>query len=226
VVYVNSVGKNQHGHVVLDYTRWVMVNKKDESKPAPEAVTPELPASVTADKLHLPATLKLENYDFGLSGSKYTWADYEVGEKLDHVDGMTIEEAEHQLATRLYQNTAKVHFDQVAANAGRFKRRLIYGGHIISLARCLSFNGLENAFKVLAINAGSHANPTFAGDTIYAYSEVLEKLEVPGRSDIGALRVRLVATKNRACSDFPYKKDGKYDDAVVLDLDYTLALPR
>ena len=35
VVYVNSVGKNQHGHVVLDYTRWVMVNKKDQSKPAP-----------------------------------------------------------------------------------------------------------------------------------------------------------------------------------------------
>jgi 2-methylfumaryl-CoA hydratase len=139
---------------------------------------------------------------------------------------MTIEEAEHQLATRLYQNTAKVHFDQFAANQGRFKRRLIYGGHIISLARCLSFNGFANAFKVLAINGGSHANPTFAGDTIYAYSEVLEKIELPGRHDIGALRVRLVATKNQPGATFPYKKDGKYDDSVVLDLDLTLALPR
>jgi 2-methylfumaryl-CoA hydratase len=226
VVYVNSVGKNQHGHTVLDYTRWVMVNKADESKPAPEGVTPSLPSAVPAEELHVPASLKLENYDFVLSGSKYTWGDYAVGEKLDHVDGMTIEEAEHMLATRLYQNTAKVHFDQHAANQGRFKRRLIYGGHIISLARCLSFNGLANAFKVLAINAGSHANPTFAGDTIYAYSEVLEKIELPGRSDIGALRVRLVATKNQPASAFPLKKDGKYEDAVVLDLDYTVALPR
>jgi len=225
VVYVNSVGKNQHGHVVLDYTRWVMVNKKDESKPAPEAVTPNLPSAVSVDTLEHVPQFKLENYDTTLSGSKFIWGDYEVGEKIDHVDGMTIEEAEHQLATRLYQNTAKVHFDQHAANAGRFKRRLIYGGHIISLARCLSFNGLANAFKVLAINGGSHANPTFAGDTIYAYSEVLEKLELPARG-IGALRVRLVATKNRPANEFPYKKDGKYDDSVVLDLDYTLALPR
>jgi 2-methylfumaryl-CoA hydratase len=226
VVYVNSVGKNQHGHTVLDYTRWVMVNKRDESKPAPEAVTPNLPSAVPATELHVPASLHAENYDFVLSGEKYTWGDYAVGEKLDHVDGMTIEEAEHQLATRLYQNTAKVHFDQYAANLGRFKRRLIYGGHIISLARCLSFNGLANAFKVLAINAGSHANPTFAGDTIYAYSEVLEKIELPGRSDLGALRVRLVATKNQPAGAFPLKKDGKYEDSVVLDLDYTLALPR
>ncbi len=226
VVYVNSVGKNQHGQVVLDYTRWVMVNKKDESKPAPEAVTPDLPASVPAENLLVPAELRLENYDFVLSGEKHVWGDYEVGEKIDHVDGMTIEEAEHQLATRLYQNTAKVHFDQYAANQGRFKRRLIYGGHIISLARCLSFNGFANAFKVLAINAGSHANPTFAGDTIYAYSEVLEKIELPGRRDIGALRVRLVATKNQPAASFPYKKDGKYDESVVLDLDLTLALPR
>jgi 2-methylfumaryl-CoA hydratase len=226
VVYVNSVGKNQHGHVVLEYTRWVMVNKQDPAKPEPTTVVPELPKVVPADKLHVPATLKLENYDFELSGSKYTWGDYAVGERIDHVDGMTIEEAEHQLATRLYQNTAKVHFDQFQANDSRFKRRLIYGGHIISLARCLSFNGLANAFRVLAINAGSHANPTFAGDTIYAYSEVLDKLEIPGRHDVGALRVRLVATKNRPSRDFPYKKDDKYDDAVVLDLDYTLALPR
>jgi 2-methylfumaryl-CoA hydratase len=203
-----------------------MVNKRDESKPAPEPVVPNLPATVPAEQLSLPDSLRLENYDFVLSGDKFTWNDYQVGEKIDHVDGMTIEEAEHQLATRLYQNTAKVHFDQYAANQGRFKRRLVYGGHIISLARCLSFNGLANAFRVLAINAGSHANPSFAGDTIYAYSEVLEKLELPGRSDTGALRVRLVATKNHPAADFPYKKDGKYDDAVVLDLDYTVALPR
>jgi 2-methylfumaryl-CoA hydratase len=54
----------------------------------------------------------------------------------------------------------------------------------------------------------------------------LEKIELPTRKDVGALRVRLVATKNQQAAQFPLKKDGKYEDAVVLDLDYTLALPR
>jgi len=55
---------------------------------------------------------------------------------------------------------------------------LVYGGHIISLARALSFNGLENALRILAWNAGTHANPTFAGDTLYAQTRVLEKIEL------------------------------------------------
>lgn len=225
VVYVNSVGRNQHGEMVLDYTRWVMVNKGNPETATPEAVIPKLPESVGASDLIIPE-VSMANYNYALAGSPFRWGDYEVGEKIDHVDGMTIEEAEHMLATRLYQNTAKVHFDQYAANAGRFQRRLIYGGHIISLARALSFNGLANAFKVLAINAGSHSNPTFGGDTIYAYSEVLERVELDS-SDLGALRLRLVATKDHPAADFPLRgDDGKYDPAVVLDLDYTVALPR
>lgn len=225
VVYVNSVGRNQNGEMVLDYTRWVMVHKGDLDAMTPEPIVPNLPETVATAELVLPE-VSTANYNYLLAGSPFRWGDYEVGEKIDHVDGMTIEEAEHMLATRLYQNTAKVHFDQYAANSGRFQRRLIYGGHIISLARALSFNGLANAFKVLAINAGSHSNPTFAGDTIYAYSEVLEQIELDS-SDLGALRLRLVATKEHPAADFPLRgEDGKYDPAVVLDLDYTVALPR
>ena len=93
---------------------------------------------------------------------------------------MTVEEAEHAIATRLYQNTAKVHFNQHTEAQGRFGRRLIYGGHVISLARCLSFNGLANAFKIVAINGGRHVAPLFAGDTVYAWSEVLDRFEIPG----------------------------------------------
>jgi len=131
-------------------------------------------------------------------------------------------------ATRLYQNTAKVHFNQHTEGQGRFGRRLIYGGHIISLARSLSFNGLGNAFKLVAINGGRHVAPTFAGDTIYAWTKVEEKLEIPGRSDVGALRLRSIATKNQPCAAFPFKgEDAKdYDPSVVLDFDYTVLLPR
>jgi 2-methylfumaryl-CoA hydratase len=130
-------------------------------------------------------------------------------------------------ATRLYQNNAKVHFNQHAESKGRFGKRLIYGGHIISLARALSFNGLANAFRVLAINGGRHVNPSFAGDTIYGWSEVLEVIVLPGRADLGALRLRTIATKDRPCTDFPgADTSGKYPPEAVLDLDYTVLLPR
>lgn len=227
VVYVRSVGKNQRSETVLDYVRWVMVNKRDPSAKAPDPVLPELPKAVPASAFVLPQGFDLAAYDYALAGSRHRWDDYAAGERIDHVDGMTIEEAEHQIATRLYQNTAKVHFDQRLANQGRFGKRLIYGGHVISLARSLSFNGLANAFKIVAINAGAHANPTFSGDTIYAWSEVLEKLEIPGRKDVGALRLRLVAVKDRPAAEFPLKTaEGKYDDSVVLDFDYTALIPR
>lgn len=227
VVYVRSTGYNQRDEVVLDYVRWVMVRKRDVDAPAPGEEVPNLPKAVAAEALLVPADLDAFDYDTVLSGSPHFWDDYEAGEKIDHVDGMTIEEAEHMMATRLYQNTAKVHFNQHTEGQGRFGRRLIYGGHIISLARSLSFNGLGNAFKIAAINGGRHVAPTFAGDTIYAWSEVVERMEVPGRKDLGALRLRTIATKNQPCAAFPLKKDEKdYDPSVVLDFDYTVLLPR
>lgn len=227
VVHVRSTGTNQKGEMVVDYVRWVMVRKRDPNAPTPAPHSPTLPGVVAAGDLMVPAGLDLAKYELAVAGSAQLWDDYAGGEKIDHVDGMTIEESEHQLATRLYQNTAKVHFNLHTEREGRFKRRIVYGGHVISLARSLSFNGLANAFKVAAINAGTHSNPSFAGDTIYAWSEVLEKMELPGRGDLGALRLRTVATKDRPCLDFPYKSaDGKYDPQVVLDFDYTVLLPR
>jgi 2-methylfumaryl-CoA hydratase len=226
VVYVRSEGVNQRGEVVTDYCRWVMVRKKNLAAAAPEPVVPELPESVPTSELIVPKDLDLTRYCAPLAGSVHLWNDYEIGEKINHLDGVTIEEAEHMLATRLYQNTARVHFNQHAEKSGRFGRRIVYGGHIISLARSHSFNGLANAFKVAAINGGRHVAPAFAGDTVYAWSEILDKLELPSRTDAGALRVRTVATKDRACDDFPYKgADSKYDPSVILDFDYTVILP-
>ena len=67
----------------------------------------------------------------------------------------------------------------------------------------------------------------FAGDTVYAWSEILEKAELPGRDDVGALRVRMVAVKNKNCADHPYKDaQGKYVEGVILDLDVWLLIPR
>ena len=227
VVYVRSTGSNQRGETVLDYVRWVMVRKRG-SQATGAASVPDLPNVVPPAELGaaLPA-LDAKAYDTVLAGSPHRFGDYAKGERIDHVDGMTVEEAEHMIATRLYQNTAKVHFNQFAEGQGRFGRRLIYGGHVISLARALSFNGLANAFHVAAINGGRHVAPLFAGQTVHAWSEVLETAELPGRSDVGALRLRTIATKDKPCADFPDKgEDGKADPAVILDLDYWALIPR
>lgn len=228
VVYVRSTGRNQDGEVVLSFARWVMVNKRNLDAPAPETVIPELASVVDPSTLGeaLPA-LDMRHYDNDLAGSGRRWGDYEIGEKIDHVDGQTIEEAEHQIATRLYQNTARVHFNQHIEGKGRFGRRLVYGGHIISIARALQFNGMANAFHVAALNGAGHVAPSFAGDTIYAWSEILDKAELPGRHDLGALRVRLFAVKNKDSAEFPgVLENSKYDESVVLDFDCWLVLPR
>ena len=225
IVYVRTSGTRQDGGEVLSYVRWVLVRKRDKTAPAPIAVVPSLATQVS--DLTLPQGLHFRAYDRLLGGAAFGWEDYQLGERIDHVDGMTVEEAEHQLATRLYQNTAKVHFNQHLEGRGRFGRRLIYGGHVISLARALSFNGLANAVKLLALNAGTHVAPLFAGDTVYAWSEVVGKTPLSGRDDVGALRLRTRATKNRACADFPdLGADGKRDPSVILDFDYWVAMPR
>ncbi|MBG0796692.1 MaoC family dehydratase [Methylocystis sp. L43] len=228
VVYVRTTGANQRGETVLSYARWVMVKKRDRDAHVGPEIVPDLPKSVAPSELGKAApAINVGAYDKALAGSRYFWGDYDQGEKIDHIDGMTVEEAEHQLATRLYQNNSKVHFNQYYEAQGRFGKRIIYGGHVISLARALSFNGLENVFHISAVNGGRHVNPLFAGGTVFAWSEVLEKAEIPGRQDIGALRLRLVATKDKPCADFPlYGADGKPDPAVLLDLDYWGVLPR
>ena len=212
---------------VLEFVRWVMVRKRDPAAPDPEPVLPELRRALSVGDLVVPAGLVAGPDPDRLSGARHLFDDYAVGERIDHVDGMTVDQSDHRMATRLYQNTAKVHFDDHAERQGRFGRCIVYGGHVISLARGLAFNGLEGVLHVVGINAGTHANPCFAGDTVYAWSEVLAAEPLPGRADLGALRLRTVATKDRPCHDFPLRDDaGRWLPEVLLELDYWAVMPR
>lgn len=221
VVYVRTTGTNQHGLPVMEFCRWVMVRKRDMDAPAPEATVPALAKSVAVQDLVLPGGLDFTKYDFDQAGETHRLGDYAVGEIIDHVDGVTIEEAEHMMATRLWQNTSKTHFDATPRADGK---RLIYGGHVMSMARALSFNGLANAQCIVAINGGAHANPCFAGDTVRAWSEVLDTAETaaPG---VGAIRLRLVAVKESGRAGALKGEDGKYLPHVLLDLDYWALMP-
>ncbi len=226
VVWVRTTGVNQDGRTVVEFVRWVMERKRDERAPAPAPSVPDLAPAVPAERLSVPAGIDLTGYDTTASGEPRRWDDYAEGERIDHMDGTTIEEAEHMLATRLYRNIARVHFNQHAEKDGRFGRRIVYGGHVISVARALSFNGLGNGFRIAAINGGTHAAPCFAGDTLYAWTEVAAKIALPGRADVGALRLRSYALKDRAGVGFPGRKGEEFDPAVALEFDYTVLMPR
>lgn len=233
VVWVHTTGTNQRNEPVLTFIRWVLVNKVTPDVPTGHKDAPITPEQVDAAELVAAASLTPAGFDAVATGGRYVFEDYEAGERIYHAEGMTVEESDHMTATRLYQNNARVHFDAHAMSKDpRFGGRLVYGGHVISIARALSFNGLENGLGMLAWNGGTHANPTYAGDTLYAWSDVLAT--TPLQPGLGALRLRLVAVKNMNPmeEEVPLRiKDERsgreaYHGNVVLDLDYWLLMPR
>lgn len=226
VVWVRSTAHNQHNHPVLSWVRWVMIHKNDMDAAAPPTTTPELPAFVAPENLSLPSRISAQNFDNKITGGKYYWEDYQAGERLNHAAGLTINDSDPSLATHLYQNNARLHFDSFMMENSNYGKRLIYGGVAISMCRSLSFDGLENAISMLAINAGTHVNPTFAGDTIYCATEVLDTWQLTS-SDFGALRLRMVGIKNMSPAELTeIKTDKGYHPNVALDLDYTVAIPK
>jgi len=226
VVYVRSKGYNQNGLEILSLIRWVMIHKKNKGEMTGINNVPTFAKTTPiASEISIPVA---KNIDTHSTGGEYFWEDYEVGERLNHIEGITIDNSDHTLATKLYQNNAKVHFNDHMMKSSPMGERLMYGGHVISIARSISFNGLQNAQWIYAINSGAHSNPTYAGDTIYAYSEVIEKIEVENRDDIALLRLRTIGLKNMVPTDVesPKGEDGKYLPNVVLDLDYTVVIPK
>jgi len=233
IVWVRTRGFNQRDETVLQFYRWAMVNKRDPGSATGDAGAPELPARVAVGDLQVPPELDLSRFDANAMGGRFFWEDYEPGERINHPQGQTMEDAEHQMATSLYQNNARVHFNEMLQKKSKLGTRIIYGGHIISVCHAISHDGLENVIRILGFNAGAHANPTIAGDTLFAWTDVLERIDL-GRPDCGALRLRLVGVKNLDPGVEPIEakvKDAEtgleaYHPNVALDLDYTVLIPK
>lgn len=229
VVYVQSTALNQREEPVLTYVRWVMVNKHQPgSHSALTTEIPELPTHVEPSRLAIPAFAQ-PKYVTEVTGFEDLWEDYVVGERIDHVGSMTINESDHSIAARLYQNTAKAHFDAHLMRQSSAGKRLVYGGHVMSICRSLSYDGLENCLGILAINGGSHVAPVFAGDTLSCVTQVIGSYHLT--DELGALRLRTVGAKNIGSASaigLPAADATKpsFSSEVVLDLDYTVAIPK
>ncbi len=228
VVYLRTTGYKDGVTEVIDFARWQSVRKAEEGVPPfAEQLVPQLPAAVPADALGsgLPV-IDVSAWDSGLSGSRYRWGDYELGERIDHIDGLHVDEGLQMAAARFFQNPARQHPMPFTDERSR-GAWLVSGGLVLALARSLSFNGLGNAVHVSAINAARYVAPVFTGSTIFAWSTVLAKEMLDGRDDLGALRVRLVAVRDQPATDFPDRDDaGAYLPSVVLDTDLWLLIPR
>lgn len=197
IVWVRTEGRNQDGTPVVDFYRWCLVPKRDPESPAPEPAVPEFGDEVPVMAMHVPAGLSGRPFDPGLTGSPHLLDDYRVGEVVDHLDGATLEEAEHQMMARLFQVSSRIHAD--AAHAGRTDhgRRLAYGGHVLALARALMVNGLANALWLTAIHRLHHGGPVFGGDTLTAVSTVTALAPLPGRDDLGVIRLTTTVRTRR-----------------------------
>lgn len=225
IVYVENTATNQRDEVVMTFWRWVMIKKRAEGVATQwleNPVVPELPKQVDAKDLFV-------NHDvlpsYRETVSELRFADYEVGERVLHFDGQTLNHSDHMSFTRLFQNSAKVHFDAQLTNG----KPLIYGGVPISLGYAMALNGFDNRLGIAAINAGAHTAPVYSGDTVYAFTDVVEKVELDEK--VGALRLRMIVLKNEDPASFsdpasfviqtPDERGRlRHHSSIILDLDY------
>lgn len=116
--------------------------------------------------------------------------DFKVGTVMRHARGKTIEAAEHVLITNLTMNTAQGHFNDHQSKTTRFGQRIVFGGYTASLVIGLaSQDTSENAVVELGLDKIRLPFPVVGGDTVYAYTEVLEVTD-DGHSEGGIVRFR------------------------------------
>lgn len=225
IVYVENTATNQRGEVVMTFWRWVMIKKRDVTTPTQwmdAPVTPELPSQVQASELFANHAV-IPSHRETVSDLRFN--DYKVGERVLHYDGQTLNHSDHMSFTRLFQNSAKVHFDAQLTGG----KPLIYGGVPISIGYAMALNGFDNRLGIAAINSGAHTGPVHSGDTLYAFTDVRETVAIDEK--VGALRLRMVVLKNLDPASFENPEafqieapDAKgrmrHHEAVILDLDY------
>jgi acyl dehydratase len=130
-----------------------------------------------------------------LTDPRTYFEDFTVGDTYVHSRGKTVSETEHQWLTHLVMNTAQVHFNHamVAADPKTYigGKRIVYGGVVLSTVLGLaSEDCVENAIAEIGMDNGKHANPVFAGDTLFAESDVVEKRDAPDRDDAGIVKFK------------------------------------
>jgi len=117
--------------------------------------------------------------------------DFEVGARMRHVRQTTISEGESHLLTKLVMNTADGHFNATKfPEGGPFPNQLVFGlvtgSMVIGLA---TQDTAEQALAEVGLDGLRFLSPVVPGDTLTAYSEVLETRDAE-RDDAGIVRFK------------------------------------
>ena len=116
--------------------------------------------------------------------------DFEVGQTIRHARGKTVTELENVNITNMVMNTAQGHFNLDLMERSPLGKILSYGGVNFSLVLGLaSQDTVENALAELGLDKIQLKAMVHHGDTLYAYSRVLEKRE-SDREDAGIVVFR------------------------------------
>ena len=83
-----------------------------------------------------------------------------------------------------------------------------------------------NASRLVTVWDAAHSPTLKWYGELLSNGEVLDAAPLPGREDVGALRIRTFATKNQPCAAFPGREGEGYEASVILDFDYWALLPR
>ncbi len=194
VVHVQTTGRNQDGEVVLTFQRKVQVWKKDLDAPVADGEVP--PRDV-------PVTLGLPPYDPArdyralayLSNPDTYVEDFRPGDVIEHWRGRVVTN-DHIVLTGMLDNTSQVHCNQwmVDQDPERFVggKLIVFGGIPFQLCLGLSSPDIaDNALADVRYVTGRHTAPVFAGDTVFASSEIREVRDCPGRPDLGIVATTL-----------------------------------
>ena len=110
-----------------------------------------------------------------LTGSANYFEDFEVGLVIRHARGKTMTPLENVLITNMVMNTAQGHFNEHQMAASAFGGIIAFGGVNFSLVLGLACQDCcENALAELGLDNIRLSRPVTHGDTLYAFSEVLE----------------------------------------------------
>jgi 2-methylfumaryl-CoA hydratase len=194
VVHVQTTGRNQDGKVVLTFQRKVQVWKRDPA--AALASGEEAPRDIPVD-LGLPAYDAARDYRrlAYLSNPDTYFEDFRPGDVLEHSRGRVVT-TDHVALTGMLDNTSQVHCNQwmVAQQPERFVggQLIVFGGIPFNLCLGISCADVgDNALADVRYVTGRHTAPIFAGDTVFASTEIRGLRDFPGRPDLGVLETTL-----------------------------------
>lgn len=141
------------------------------------------------------------------------YEDFQVGDVYEHRPGRTLTQADNQWFSLLTMNQHPLHIDEAYARHTEFGRCIVASPLTLAVLVGLSVSDVsQKAIANLGWTDIRMTHPVFAGDTLYAETEVLSKRLSASRPHAGLVTVRTTGTNQ--------------DGTVVCVFDRTILVPR